>query len=57
MEPPYSFGPFVFDPASGELRREGVVELQRGRVTVLDERKLLELADFDGRYLHQSPML
>ncbi|QFI71455.1 Crp/Fnr family transcriptional regulator [Bradyrhizobium betae] len=40
-----------------QLRQEGIVELQRGRVTVLDERKLLELADFDGRYLHQSPTL
>ena len=25
MEPPYSFGPFVFDPAAGALQREGVV--------------------------------
>ena len=40
-----------------QLRQEGVVELHRGRVTVLDEQKLLELADFDGRYLHQSPSL
>jgi len=40
-----------------QLRQDGIVELQRGRVTVLDERKLLELADFDGRYLHQSPTL
>ena len=40
-----------------QLREEGIVELHRGRVTVLDERKFLELADFDGRYLHQSPTL
>ncbi|MCS3976589.1 Crp/Fnr family transcriptional regulator [Bradyrhizobium japonicum] len=40
-----------------QLRQEGIVELHRGRVTVLDERKFLELADFDGRYLHQSPTL
>ncbi|MET4205815.1 Crp/Fnr family transcriptional regulator [Bradyrhizobium sp. LA2.1] len=40
-----------------QLRQEGIVELHRGRVTVLDEWKFLELADFDGRYLHQSPML
>jgi len=40
-----------------QLRQEGIVELNRGRVTVLDERKLLELADFDDRYLHQSPTL
>ncbi|WP_164934053.1 Crp/Fnr family transcriptional regulator [Bradyrhizobium guangzhouense] len=40
-----------------QLRQEGVVELNRGRATVLDERKFQELADFDGRYLHQSPTL
>lgn len=40
-----------------QLRQEGIVELSRGRVTVLDERKFQELADFDGRYLHQSPTL
>ncbi|KOY11366.1 Crp/Fnr family transcriptional regulator [Bradyrhizobium sp. CCBAU 45394] len=40
-----------------QLRQEGIVEFQRGRVTVLDEQKFLELADFDGRYLHQSPTL
>jgi CRP-like cAMP-binding protein len=40
-----------------QLRQEGIVEFQRGRVTVLDEQKFFELADFDGRYLHQSPTL
>ncbi|MCP3390449.1 Crp/Fnr family transcriptional regulator [Bradyrhizobium sp. CCGB12] len=40
-----------------QLRQEGIVEFHRGRVTVLDERKFLELADFDDRYLHQSPTL
>lgn len=40
-----------------QLRQEGVVEFHRGRAAVLDERKLLELADFDDRYLHQSPAL
>ena len=40
-----------------QLRQEGIVELHRGRVTVLDEQKFLDLADFDGRYLHQSPTL
>lgn len=40
-----------------QLREEGIVELHRGRVTVLDERKLLELGDFDNLYLHQSPTL
>lgn len=38
-----------------QLREEGVVEFNRGRVTVRDERKFQELADFDARYLHQSP--
>ena len=40
-----------------QLREDGIVELQRGRVTVLDERKFRELADFDNRYLHRSPAL
>ena len=40
-----------------QVRQEGVVEFSRGRVTVLDEQKFQELADFDGRYLHQSPTL
>jgi CRP-like cAMP-binding protein len=40
-----------------QLRQEGIVELHRGRVKVLDEGKFLELADFDDRYLHQSPTL
>ena len=38
-----------------QLREDGVVDLHRGRVTVLDETKFQELADFDNRYLHQSP--
>ena len=38
-----------------QLREEGIIELHRGRATVLDETKFSELADFDGRYLHQSP--
>ena len=38
-----------------QLREEGVADLHRGRVTVLDEAKFRELADFDNRYLHQSP--
>jgi CRP-like cAMP-binding protein len=40
-----------------QLREEGIIELQRGRVIVLDEKKFQELADFDDRYLHQSPTL
>lgn len=38
-----------------QLREDGVVDLHRGRVTVLDEAKFQELADFDNRYLHLSP--
>ena len=38
-----------------QLRDEGIVDFHRGRVTVLDETKFEELADFDDRYLHQSP--
>ena len=38
-----------------QLREDGIVELHRGRATILNETKFRELADFDGRYLHQSP--
>ncbi len=37
------------------LREDGILDLNRGQVTVLDERRLQKLADFDRRYLHQSP--
>jgi CRP-like cAMP-binding protein len=40
-----------------QLRQDGITEFARGRVTILDEDKLMELAGFDGRYLHQSPAL
>lgn len=40
-----------------QLREDGIVDLHRGRVSVLDEAKFQELADFDHRYLHQSPRL
>jgi CRP-like cAMP-binding protein len=40
-----------------QLRQDGIVEVHRGQVTVLDEGKLMELADFDDRYLHLSPNL
>ena len=40
-----------------QLRQDGIVAFHRGRVEVLDEDKLLELAGFDGRYLHLSPAL
>ena len=38
-----------------QLRDEGVLEFSRGAVTVIDERRLLQLADFDDVYLHQTP--
>ena len=40
-----------------QLRQEEIVDVQRGRVTVLNEAKFRQLADFDSRYLHQSPLL
>ena len=40
-----------------QLRQDGIVAFHRGRVEVLDDGKLLELAGFDGRYLHLSPAL
>jgi CRP-like cAMP-binding protein len=38
-----------------QLRDDGIVDINRGRVAVLDEAKLAELAQFDDRYLHQDP--
>ena len=38
-----------------QLRDDGIVDINRGRVTVLDEAKLADLAQFDDRYLHQDP--
>jgi hypothetical protein len=40
-----------------QLREENIIDFARGRVTILDESKLEELADFDRRYLHQKPSL
>jgi CRP-like cAMP-binding protein len=40
-----------------QLRDENVLHFNRGRVTVQDETRLQELADFDHRYLHQQPSL
>jgi CRP-like cAMP-binding protein len=40
-----------------QLRQDGIVDIQRGQVTVLDEARFQELADFDDRYLHLSPSL
>jgi CRP-like cAMP-binding protein len=40
-----------------QLRQDGIVAFHRGHVEVLNEDRLLELAGFDGRYLHLSPAL
>jgi CRP-like cAMP-binding protein len=40
-----------------QLRDERIVDINRGRVTVLDETKLEELGQFDDLYLHQDPCL
>jgi CRP-like cAMP-binding protein len=40
-----------------QLRDESIVDVNRGRVTVLDETKLEELGQFDDLYLHQDPCL
>jgi CRP-like cAMP-binding protein len=37
-----------------QLRIDGVLDVQRGMVKILNERKLQEVAEFDGRYLHAS---
>jgi CRP-like cAMP-binding protein len=40
-----------------QLREAKIVDISRGRVVVLNEAKLAQLAQFDDRYLHQSPTL
>jgi CRP-like cAMP-binding protein len=40
-----------------QLRDDRIVDISRGRVAVLHEAKLAELAQFDDRYLHQDPSL
>src|SRR4051812_22039465 len=40
-----------------ELRNNGLMEMRRGKVTVLDERRLTELGEFDVLYLHQDTRL
>ena len=40
-----------------QLRQEGIIDVGKGRVSVLDEAKLTELAQFDDRYLHQHPSI
>jgi CRP-like cAMP-binding protein len=38
-----------------QLRDENVVDFHRGRVEILDEARFQELADFEHRYLHNTP--
>jgi len=40
-----------------QRRDDGIVDIARGNVAVLDEAKLLDMAQFDDRYLHLSPAL
>jgi CRP-like cAMP-binding protein len=38
-----------------QLRIDGVLDVQRGTVKIINEHKLQALAQFDDRYLHSSP--
>ena len=38
-----------------QLREANIIDISRGRVAILNEAKLAQLAQFDDRYLHQSP--
>jgi hypothetical protein len=40
-----------------QLRDDKIVDISRGRVVVLNEARLAELARFDDRYLLQDPSL
>jgi CRP-like cAMP-binding protein len=40
-----------------QLQNAGVLKFQRGRITILDEAKFDEAADFDDLYLHLNPAL
>jgi len=40
-----------------ELRSQGILDLDRGLFTILNEEKLRALADFDPLYLHLNPSL
>jgi CRP-like cAMP-binding protein len=40
-----------------QLQNAGVLKFQRGRVTILDETKFRDAADFDKLYLHLDPDL
>jgi CRP-like cAMP-binding protein len=38
-----------------QLREAKIIDVSRGRVAILNEAKLAQLAQFDDRYLHQRP--
>jgi CRP-like cAMP-binding protein len=40
-----------------ELRSKGLLDFDRGRISILNEAGLKELADFDALYLHLDPSL
>ena len=40
-----------------ELRNRGLLEFDKGRISILDEARLREIADFDALYLHLDPAL
>ena len=40
-----------------QLREAKIIDISRGRVAILSEAKLAQLAQFDDRYLHQRPDL
>lgn len=40
-----------------ELRQKGLLAIERGSVTILDEKGLRQLADFNPLYLHLQPTL
>jgi len=40
-----------------ELRAEGIIQIGHGEVTIFDEQRLRQVADFDPLYLHQNPAL
>jgi CRP-like cAMP-binding protein len=40
-----------------QLRGEGLLEIDRGTITILDETRLKNKADFDPLYLHLNPSL
>jgi CRP-like cAMP-binding protein len=40
-----------------QLQNSGVLKFQRGRITIIDEAKFREAADFDKLYLHLDPAL